>query len=86
MANEMQGSGTEGTSESASERLALLTLEQQRELVLRLAPRVLAQLPEMERRSFLRELNENLSLGQASTRVARGDSNPGALEVESRGP
>lgn len=61
---------------------AMLTLDEQRDLILQLAPRVLAQLPEEERDDFLRELHENLMLGRVSGRHApQGDSNPEAWEV-----
>lgn len=67
--------------EALAETAATLTLEQQRELVLRLAPRVFAQLSEEEQEKFLGELSENLSLVRATSQAVEGDSNPGAWEM-----
>lgn len=72
------------TADLVAERAATLSLVEQRALVLQLAPRVLAGLPDEERDDFLEELQENLTLGHATSEVAGGpDSNPGAWEMPS---
>jgi hypothetical protein len=80
---EMEQPRIEGESaEALTERAVGLSLEDQRELVLRLAPRVLARLPEEQQQAFLQELEENLTLARVNTpHPVPGDSNPGVWEM-----